>query len=214
MLCNKSYFCRWFRVERGDLFLAFSPGVFVSFNTGFDLWCDSASGRPRRSNDEFVLEIVHLPLSEYRNIMSRLVCWVFQINELFLNQFSVQFLSRNGDGPDWSLNKLRCWTLSNFTSVRYYPFQRAKNSIIFTNVFDRTIRQNTSWLYSDTAKSDNIYRHHKAVYITSSGLSTVSTTYTSKWRSSQLTSGSTGARLALSFAEKKLKKTFGTRIHL
>ena len=106
MLCNKSHFCRWFRVERDDLFPAFSPGVFVSLNTGFDFWCDSASGRPRRSNDEFVLEIIHFPLSECRNIMSRLVCWVFQINGFFLNQFSVQFLSRNGDGPDWSLIKV------------------------------------------------------------------------------------------------------------
>ena len=67
-------FAAGFALRGGDLFPAFSPRVFVSLNTGFDLWCDSASGRPRRSNDEFVLEIIHLPLSECRNIMSRLVC--------------------------------------------------------------------------------------------------------------------------------------------
>ena len=75
----------------------------------------------------------------------------------FWNQFSVQFLSRNGDGPDWSLIKVL--DIANFTCVRYYPFQGAKNSIIFTDVFDSTIRQNTTWLYSDTAKSDYIFGH-------------------------------------------------------
>ena len=68
MLCNKSYFFRWFHVERGDLFPALSPGVFVSLNTGFDLWCDSASGRPGRSNDEFVPETICFPLLECRNV--------------------------------------------------------------------------------------------------------------------------------------------------
>ena len=129
--------------------------------------------------------------------------------DYFLNQFSVQLLSRNGDGPDWSL--IKELDIVKFYLCSLLSIPAGEKLIIFTDVFDRmrTIRQNTSWLYSDIAKSDYIYRHHKAAYITSSGLSTVSTTYTSKWRSSQLTSGSTGRGLLSLSRRKSLKKPLG-----
>ena len=43
MLWSKSYFAASFtlRGQEAELFPALFPGVFVSLNTGFGLWCDA-----------------------------------------------------------------------------------------------------------------------------------------------------------------------------
>ena len=74
--------------------------------------------------------------------------------DYFLNQFSVQLLSRNGDGPDWSL--IKELDIVKFYLCSLLSIPAGEKLTIFTDVFDRTIRQNTSWLYSDIAKSDYI----------------------------------------------------------
>lgn len=76
MLCSKSYFAAGFKLAgyEADLFPAEFPGVFVVVNVGFDLslsiFVGPAGGRPRRSNDEFVLERIFFTLSECLNVKS------------------------------------------------------------------------------------------------------------------------------------------------
>ena len=68
MLCSKSYFDAALTLGgyEADLCPAQFRGVFVALNAGFDLslsiFVGPAGGRPRRSNDEFVLERIFLTL--------------------------------------------------------------------------------------------------------------------------------------------------------
>ena len=76
MLCSKSYFAAGFTFEgyEADLFPAEFLGVFVALNGGFDLglsiFVGLAGGRPRRSNDEFLLERIFFTISECVNAKS------------------------------------------------------------------------------------------------------------------------------------------------
>ena len=76
MLCSKSYFAAGFTLGsyEVDLFPAEFPGVFVALNVGFDLslsiFVGPAGGRPRGSNDEFVLERIFFTISGCVNVKS------------------------------------------------------------------------------------------------------------------------------------------------
>ena len=76
MRCSKSYFAAGFTLGgyEADLFPAEIPGIFVALNVGFDLslsiFVSPAGGRPRLSNDEFVLERIFFTISECVNAKS------------------------------------------------------------------------------------------------------------------------------------------------
>ena len=139
--CSKSYFAAGLTLGsyEAGLFPAEFPGIIVALNVGFDLslsiFISPAGGRPRRSNDEFVLEWIFFTVSECVNVKSCMlnvpIKWIiFMLS--FRALFSIEFY----------FGRLRQITAIK-KNVQLLPISSISRSSLFCFGFDLNQSQGT-----------------------------------------------------------------------